>query len=598
MLVHEYRCHLICLLLITALLGTFWPVLKHEFVKYDDDKYVTENPHVVAGVTLRSVVWAFSRPHYHMWHPLTSLSHMLDYEVFGPHPLGHHLTSLLLHIANTLLMFLVLRRLTGAVWQSAFVAAVFGLHPLQVESVAWVAERKNVLSSFFWLLTLHAYVRYVERRSIGRYLLTILAFCGGLMAKPIVVVVPFVLLLLDYWPLGRLRLGNQHRPDELRQGKSDKGCRRQFSLGYLIAEKVPMAVFAALVGVITLLAQRAGGTVSGLESIPLGYRVANAFISYLTYIEKLIWPSRLAVLYPHPGGDFSMARLVVSVSLVSVITVFSIYVAHKQRYLVVGWLWYLGTLVPVIGLVQVGAQARADRYMYMTMIGLLIVVAWGLGKLAAKWRYRVAAAALLVGVVLSAASARASLQLRHWRNSTALFKHTLGVTDNNYVMHNNYGYMLLESDRADEAIAHFEEAVRINPRFVEAYVNIGVGCLGQGRRDLAVNHWRKVVELKPDSAEVLNNLGWVLAATEDANYHNSAEAVKFAERACALTEYGRPEFLDTLAAAYAAMGRFAEAVGTAERAIKLAEAGGRKDLAREIRKRLLLYRSGQPYREQ
>jgi tetratricopeptide (TPR) repeat protein len=508
---YKYRCPLICLLLALVTLVTFWPVLKHEFVKYDDDKYITDNPHVKGGITFRSIYWAFANPHFYMWHPFASLSQMLDCELFGLNPAGHHLTSLLLHTANVLLVFWILRMLTGAVWRSAFVAAVFALHPLQVDSVAWLAERKNVLSTLFWMLTIAAYVRYVTHPSVVRYLLVVLVLCLGLMSKPTVITLPFALLLLDFWPLGRLRwparrAGQDHsglrqrsqeKTKDLSQLESAKHRYEQVSAWRLVGEKIPLLIPAAAVSVITYIAQQRGGVVSQFESVPLGHRLANATISYVTYIEKMMWPSRLAVFYPHPDGNFSVTRVVVSAVILVSISICVIYAA-RRRYLAVGWLWFLGILVPVIGLVQAGGQARADRYMYVPMIGLLIIVAWGVNDLTARWRYRNIIPVLAVAV-LPAAAVCTRLQLKHWQNSETLFKHTLSVTRNNYVMHNNYANLLKDLGRTCEAIEHYTRCLELRSDLPEVHNNLGNALAAMGETDQAIAHYRKAIELTKSS---------------------------------------------------------------------------------------------------
>jgi tetratricopeptide (TPR) repeat protein len=507
-LLAKYRLILISLFLASITFGTFWPVLKHDFVHYDDDSYVTKNQHLTEGITLQNVVWAFSRPHYYMWHPVTTLSYLLDYELFGLNPYGYHLTSLLLHIANILLLFWILKWLTGAVWPSAFVAAIFGVHPLQVESVAWVAERKNVMSALFWMLTIAAYIRYTKRPGIGRYLLIVLTFSLGLMAKPTVVTLPCVLLLLDYWPIQRLQWHHQStggdsphtRSAMVRQARHSKqsrgkAARQQFSFWRLLGEKIPLFILAAVASAITYIVQQRSGCTTNFETLPVSYRAANAVISYATYIEKMIWPSGLAVLYPHPKGDFSMVWLAVSVLLLAVISVCCVYFAGSRKYLMTGWLWYLGILVPVIGLVQSGAQARADRYVYIPMVGLLIMVAWGVGELIAKWRYRGIMLVLSAVVIISAAMVCASLQLRHWQNTVTLFTHTLDVKRDNYIIHYSYAEFLGDLGRTDEAIEHYNKCLQIWSNYADAHNNLGVALVAKGRIDEGIVHFEKAIEL-------------------------------------------------------------------------------------------------------
>jgi len=695
----EYRFLLIYVVLILATVIAFEQVRHNDFVNYDDDKYVTENLHVNGGITLKSVVWAFTTTHTSNWHPLTWLSHMLDCQLFGLAPGWHHLMSLLFHIANTLLLFWVLKRMTGAVWASALVAGAFALHPLHVESVAWISERKDVLSTLFWMLTIAAYIRYAQRPDIGRYLLVVLAFGLGLMAKPMLVTLPFVLLLLDYWPLGRLQLGRQSEEKTLSQSESVcLGCHVS-SPQRLIAEKIPFFVLVVVSSVITFIASRSGGAVAQVEYLPPSFRIANALASYISYFNKMIYPSKLAIFYPHPGYSLSALQAIVCFIKLAAVSAVVIYMARRRRYLIVGWLWYLGTLVPVIGLVQVGAQAMADRYTYLPSIGIFIMVAWGAAELFSKWRYRKIGLGVSAGLLLTVLLICTRMQVRHWQNTFTLFGHARKVTRSNPITHNNYGYSLLERGQLDEAIrefrealrlepkhskAHnnlgkvlimknkiseaieeFREAVRLKPDFLKAYNNLGLAYarlgkyelamqnfnealklepdnpyvyynmalamseqgqydqaiehfnktlrakpdwpdahynLGnvyyqQGRLSLAIAHWLETIKSKPDSAKALNSLAWVLAATEDTEVQNPADAVKFAERACELTNYKNPGAMDTLAVAYAAVGKFDQAIETAEKAIELALSAGKKDIAQEIQNRLQLYKASWPYRE-
>ncbi len=490
----KHRLALIYLVLILVTLGTFWPVVRCDFVQYDDDKYVTENPYIKGGLSLESFIQAFTVPHYHIWHPLTTLSYLVDYELFGLNPLWYHLVNLLFHLANVVLLFWVLKRLTGAVWPSVFVAAVFAVHPLQVESVAWVAERKNVLSGFFFLLTIAVYAQYADCPSAGRYLLVIVCLGLGLMAKPIVVTLPLVLLLLDYWPLDRIRWAGQDERASPRRPQPRKGG-PQYSPCRLLAEKVPMFGLAGAVAVATYAVQRAGGVLPELSHIPLPYRLANASISYVTYIEKLIWPSGLAVFYPHPAANFSVVRLAISIPVLLLLSILCLCFGRRQRYLAVGWLWHLGLLVPVIGLIQAGAQARADRYMYLTMIGPLVIVAWGAGDLVKKWRLPRVLPAVIAGIMVSAAITCTSLQLRYWRSSLALFKRAVDVTDNNYVMLNNYANRLKETGKIDEAIENFSKCLLLKPDSPEAHNNLGNALSDKDQTDKAIEHYRKAIEL-------------------------------------------------------------------------------------------------------
>jgi tetratricopeptide (TPR) repeat protein len=512
---NKLHIFLIYLVLAVSVFVAYEHLRHNDFVSYDDEMYVTKNPHVYGGITGESVVRAFTTSHPGYWHPLTLLSHMLDCQLFGLNAWGHHLMSLFFHVANTLLLFLVLKKMTGQVWPSAFVAAAFALHPLHVESVAWVSERKDVLSGFFWMLTMIAYARYAEKPGIRRYLLVVLGFSLAMMSKPMVVTLPFVLLLLDYWPLGRLQWGRRERGAEgLSQRKLVKVRYEQFSLWHLVVEKVPLFILTAILGVITFIGQQSRGVVSPLAKIPLNYRIANAFISYLKYIEKTLWPSRLAVFYPHAGSNFSKAWMVLSVLLLVSLSICCIYAARRRRYLAVGWLWYVGTLVPVIGLVQVGAQAMADRYTYISMIGLLIIIAWGANDLVAKWRYLRIAAVLSAVAVLSASVVCTRIQVKHWRNNFTLFEHALKVTENNHVIHNSYGCALSGKGQLDKAVIHLSEALRISPTFSLARNNLGMVFLKQGKLDKAIACFRELLQVGEGTPEVYYNLALALAKQE------------------------------------------------------------------------------------
>ena len=487
---HDVLSMAIGLFLILATLVTFWKVGGHEFVTFDDNDYITDNPSVKAGLTLGGVVWAFTTTHASNWHPLTWLSHMVDCTVYGLDPAGHHVTNLLFHIANALLLFLVFRKMTGAIWESGFVAAVFALHPLHVESVAWVAERKDVLSTFFWMVTIWTYARYVKEPKVGRYLLALLVFALGLLSKPMVITLPLIMLLLDYWPLGRFQSG---------QGKGD-----------LVLEKVPFFLLSVASSFLTFFAQQTGGTVKSLQFFPLEIRIANALVSYVKYIGKMIWPQHLAVLYPYPG-EFSIGQTAGAGLLLAGVSVLVIRAARRRPYLAVGWLWYLVTLVPVIGLVQVGMQAMADRYTYVPLVGLFIMVAWGFPGLLKEWRYRRIVLAGLGSLLVLILMIVTWVQVRCWQSSITLFHHTLEVTEDNFLIHNKLGNVLFQEGRIDEAMTYFREALRINPHFVEAENNMGNVLFRQGRIDEAVTHYREALRSAPDYADAHYNLGFALA---------------------------------------------------------------------------------------
>ena len=497
---------LISLFLIVTTLVAFEEVRNHAFLNFDDDVYVTENRQVRSGLTLKSVIWASTRMHAGHWHPLTWLSHMLDCELYGLNPGGHHLTNLLFHIVNTLLLFLVLKRMTGRLWMSGFIAALFALHPLHVESVAWVAERKDVLSTFFWMLTMWAYVHYVERPRLNRYLLVLLCFTLGLSSKPMLVTLPFVLLLLDYWPLGRFQFGQLSGNSKLSTSKLISSSDQRSVALRLVWEKAPFFLLSGLSSILTIFAAQRAGAVASLEYHPFESRFANALVSYVSYIEKMIWPHHLAVFYPHPEA-FPIWKVVGAGLLLGCLTVLAIRAARKRPYLVVGWLWYLGTLVPVIGLMQAGSQAMADRFTYVPLIGLFIMIVWGVQDILAGWRYRRVALSILAGVILLILMMVTRFQVKHWQNDVTLFTHTLDVTVNNALSRNNLGAALFRQGKYQEAIVHYTEALRIDPRNALARNGLGVALARQGRYQESVDHWKEVLRIKPDFADAHNNLG-------------------------------------------------------------------------------------------
>ena len=560
---HKESTLLVYGFLVIATLVVYWPVLNHEFVRYDDDKYVTENPNVKRGITRESVIWAFTSPHFHMWHPLTSLSHLVDCELFGLNATWHHLTNLLLHIAGTLLLFGILMRMTSAFWPCLFVALAFALHPLNVESVAWIAERKNVLSGLFWMLTIAVYIRYAERPALGRLLMLVLVFALAAMTKPMVITLPFVLLLLDYWPLGRLQWPLRIEQQGLSQPKGRQTGARAVSIRRLLLEKTPLFLITIGLSAVTYIVQQRGGVVSDLGNVPLKYRAANALVSYVTYIRKMVWPSRLAVFYPHPFDKLPLWQVIISAVLLPAITIAVILLIRRRKYPAVGWFWYMGTLVPVIGLVQVGAQAGADRYTYLPFIGLFIIIAWGLKDLVAKSKLRSVALGAAAVAVLSALSVCTRMQLRHWRNNQTLFEHALAVTGDNFVMNNNYANILDKTGQAEKAIEHFNKALRMRPSSAEVHSNLGNVLRGLDRIDEAVTHYEKAIKLKPDLAEAHYNLAISYAGQGkiDEAIGKYLDALRF-----------RPNDVDTLSNlgyALAEKGKFDEAVEYYKKAIEI-----------------------------
>ena len=501
---------LICLFLVLIVLVVFWQGVKNDFINFDDTQYVTENQHVQAGLTWKKLAWAFTTTHAGNWHPLTWLSHMVDCQLYGLNPAGHHLTNVLLHTASTVILFLVLLGMTGSRWRSAFVAALFALHPLHVESVAWVAERKDVLSTLFWMLTLWAYLAYAQRPGVKTYLLIILPFALGLMAKPMLVTLPFVLLLLDYWPLKRIELGQSAIGLPAASQPSTIAKKPGVQAFPLLWEKTPLFVLAAVSSVVTFIVQKSGGAMGALEVYPIKIRVANALISYVRYMVKMIWPQNLAVFYPHPGQSLPMWQAAAAGLLLLLISIAVIRAGRRQPYLPVGWFWYLGTLVPVIGLVQVGAQAMADRYTYVPLIGLFFIIAWGVPELLAKYRYRRIVLATATTILLATFTMVTKLQVRYWQNNFTLFQHAAEVTADNYVAHDSLGNALAQQGMLEQAIVHYREALRIKPNLVNTYNNLGVALLQQGEINRAIAQYYQALRLKSDSAETHNNLGIAL----------------------------------------------------------------------------------------
>jgi tetratricopeptide (TPR) repeat protein len=532
------------LLFYTALtlitLFAYEPLRHNDFISYDDGRYVTENPNVKAGITRQSILWAFTTQHAGNWHPLTWLSHMLDYQLFGMNARWHHMTSLLLHIINTVLLFFVLKKITAAIWRSAFVAAAFALHPLHVESVAWVAERKDVLSTLFWILTIAVYIRYVRRNGISWYILTILAFALGLMAKPMLVTLPFVLLLLDYWPLKR----------------PQKNKRVIFRM---VAEKIPLFLLTAISCILTLSAQQKAGAVN---PIPLATRTAIAVISYASYISKMLWPSKPAMFYPLPESLNKILALVSAFSITG-ITIISVYWARRRPWFLVGWLWFLGTLVPVIGLVKVGAAAIADRYTYIPSVGFFIIIAWSIAEIVKKWSYTKWPLTVCVILVFIAWMLCARFQVGHWRNSTALYEHTISVTERNYIAHNNLGLELYNEGLINDAVEHFRKAAKFSPGLSEPYWHLADALAKQGRIHEAVSQATKASKFEPNETLANEKLGRFLFEQK-----KFEEAVYYFKKAAEIDTNSVSAHVN-LAAALLQLNKFDEAIKHYQKALAI-----------------------------
>jgi protein O-mannosyl-transferase len=647
------RFRIVVLALAAVTFCLYLPVTRYEFVNYDDPDYVTANIVVQKGMTAEGLKWAFTRLHGERtyWHPLTWLSHMLDCQLFGVKPGAHHVVNVLFHVMNSVLLLWVLSQMTGAFWRSAVVAAIFALHPLQVETVAWVTERKNLLSTLFWLLTMAAYVKYVRTKKPFSYIVCLLLFASGLMSKPTLVTLPFILLLLDAWPLDRYPRAKPWREQARSAIK-------------LAAEKVPFFILSLVSSWITFMAHEQIGMKQEIHGVPLVYRFQNAVVCYAQYLKKIFFPFDLAIVYPHPGV-WPAAKVYTAAVVLAAITVIVALQWNKRRYLGVGWFWFLGVLVPAIGIVQVGYQAMADRFAYVPMVGVLIMLSWAATEILSAARAKritiiAFASATVIYLVIGTA-----LQLPYWKDSEALFTRSLQVTKRNYVAHYDLALALLDKERLDEAEYHAREASRIQPKQYEPLVLLGLinesqknfpaaisnldralalnpsnttvrasrakallksGRLADAKGEFltltqvdpnnadhhaylgeiftaeknpgaAIEQYRQGLTMKPDWAAGLNNLAWLLATSPEAKYRNGTEAVQLAERACELTRNNEPMYVGTLAAAYAEAGRFADAVATAKRAEALANEKGLPELAQRNGELTELYEAGKPFHE-
>jgi tetratricopeptide (TPR) repeat protein len=473
----------VCVFLVGVTWLVFGQTLRHGFINYDDPVYVYENPVVASGLTLHGISWAFTHSYGANWHPLTWISHMLDCQFYGLKAGGHHFSNVLLHTIAVLLLFLLLLQMTGALWRSAFVATVFAIHPLHVESVAWVAERKDVLSGVFFMLTLMAYVRYARGPTLGRYATMAVLFACGLMAKPMLVTIPFILLLLDYWPLGRFAQSSPMESRALRWR--------------LVLEKLPLLVFSVASSIATFIAQQEA--MNSFEQLPLALRINNALVSCLTYIWQLIWPVNLTVYYPHPSYQLPFWEIALAAMLLITITVVAAALPRKYPYLITGWLWYLVMLVPVIGVIQVGSQAHADRYTYLPQIGLCFALTWTIADLSRSWRSR--RGILVAGATIALATLALSAwhQTSYWRESESLWRHALAVNSNSDIANNNLAEAVFKKGRIDEAILHYQRVLELRQDHKESYrretyYNLGNALLRKDKIDEAITNYRKALE--------------------------------------------------------------------------------------------------------
>jgi Flp pilus assembly protein TadD len=602
-----------CALLVITLIA-YWPVRHCGFTYIDDDLYVFRNPEVLPGITFADIRWAFTTSHTGNWLPLTWISHMLDCQFYGTNPAGHHFTNLFFHAANVLLLFAILRLMTGAVWRSAFVAGLFAWHPMHVESVAWIAERKDVLSTFFGLLSLGAYARYVltptgqKPGHLRFYIASLFFFAMSLMSKPMLVTLPFLFLLLDYWPLRRCEDGGWKMeneklaaqslpPGEGQAGRETEGAASRLlfpSWLRLILEKLPFLALATMSSFVTFLVQKRGGSVTPLAMVPLFVRFANVPMSYLAYIGKLVWPHPLCVLYPFdrpPDPDLAVAAAI----FLFAISVAVIRWGRTRPYLPVGWFWFLGSLVPVIGIIQVGTQTIADRYTYLPFVGLFILLVWGMADLAARLPSSRFVLVPIAGVALIACLACTRDQLQYWKDTFTLCDHALAVSGDSLVVLSSEGEAFLAEGKYEEGVQLAQRALDRRPGTpaVEAEVAFGLDRLG--RIDEAVQHYRAAVNGDPNLAEPLISLAWILSTDGDNRRTNATEAVDLAERACVLTKNGNGRSFAVLAAAYAEAGRFDEAVTAITNALRMASAAGDHTQVQNDQRLLGLFSVHRPY---
>lgn len=561
----KYRTEIIIsLFLVLVTLAVFWNVRTHDFVNFDDNIYVTENPFVTSGWTVEGLIWAFTTILDGHWHPLTWLSHMTDCGLFGLNPGCHHMTSLILHLLNVLLLFSVLRLMTGAVLRSAVVAALFAIHPLHVEPVAWVASRKDVLSAFFWMLTMWAYVVYCRHPAISRYILMLFFFAAGIMSKSMVVTLPVVFFLMDFWPLNRVRQGSTDGKKDLEKSKLPSSGFHRFSLPRLIAEKLLLFILLGLSAILAVSAMLSVQpfTMQLSSIMPEWDNIVRVPVSYMIYIGKMFWPYKLAVTYPYPEviPSWQAAGAAVLFIFISVLAIFQ---ARKRPYFIVGWLWYIVTLIPVIRLFNIGPQNIADRYTYIPLIGLFIIIAWGIPDLLARLRYRRVLLCISTTMMLIWLSVSSYVHLGYWQNSLTLFNRAINVTSDNWLAHYNLGSFLLRKGNISEAVNHFSETIRIRPGNEDAHNNLGNAFVKLGRPDDAVRHYLEALKIKPSDAEFHNNLAIALDMQG-----NSEEAIRHYSEALRIKP-GLAKVHNNLGNALKRQARLEESVRHLSRAVQI-----------------------------
>jgi len=573
--------------------AVFGQTFHHQFINYDDPLYVLDNAPVRAGLTWRGIGWAFTHVHSQNWHPLTTISHMLDCQLFGVNPGAHHLVNVFFHGIAAVLLFVLLQQMTSRLWPSAFAAAVFAIHPLRVESVAWIAERKDVLSGMFFMLTLVAYAAYARKQTLGRYVTMSILFACGLMSKPMLITTPIVLLLLDYWPLDRF-------------AKS--------TIKKLVGEKIPLFALSAGSAVATLSAQNFA--LGSIQFLPLKWRITNAIFAYFEYVRQTFWPVDLIPFYVHAENRLEMWRLAIAVIVLVSVTTIAFLRRRQNPYLIVGWFWYLVMLIPVIGIVQVGLQGHADRYTYLPQIGLDFALVWLVWDLTKSWRARKIVLSVAGAIIVAALSILSAKQTTHWRDTETLWRHTLAVTPDNDVAHAGLGGILFVRGKVDESIEHYERALRLRDGNVAAHFGLGRALAAKEKTDPAIFHfqkalaiqpdyiaasndlgilfaskgeikeaiaaWRQSLSFDPDSADAANNIAWVRATAAEADLRDGKEALELAQRALQIGGENAV-VLRTLAAAQAENGKFAEAIATCGRGQELSERNGDSAMTESLR---------------